>query len=180
MAAMILILTGAVIWLEVAAMRHVHRTALHAVQATPPAPERPTLEDLFAQTAGEITALLDLRACWFEPFPFDALLPRIEEGMILLPTAEPGVGPWSDSGVELAIRTNGLTLGRLVLVPNASTVGVCFPLTARHRAMAMAGQLGPPLAAALIAEDTSRINTLSAPIYQARSPSVRARGRSRT
>jgi hypothetical protein len=131
-------------------MRNLARRSLREAQTAYEAPPGARIEDRVAQTADEITALLDLRACWFEPFPFDVLLPRIEQGRIVLPTPEPGVAPCSDAGVELPVRSNGLTVGRFVLLPSAPTVGVVFSPTERDRAIAMAGQLGGPVAAALI------------------------------
>ena len=109
------------------------------------------IDDVLADAACEITALFDLRACWFEAFPFDALLPRIEPGRIVLPTAEPGVAPWSDSGVELPVRLNGLTLGRFVLQPGCPTAGAGLAPTARDRALAIADRVAAPLGAALTA-----------------------------
>src|SRR4029077_2664586 len=65
-----------------------------------------------------LIAMFGLRTCWFESFPFDVQLPRIEPGRIVLPADEPGVPSWSfDIGVELPVRCSGLTLGRYVLVP---------------------------------------------------------------
>jgi hypothetical protein len=150
MAAMILILAGGFAWLDVKAMRNLARRSLREAQSAYQAPPGSRIEDRIAQTAIEITALLDLRACWFEPFPFDVLLPRIEQGRIVLPMPEPGVAPCSDAGVELPVRVKGLTVGRFVLLPSVPTVGVVFSPTERDRAIAMAGQLGAPVATALI------------------------------
>jgi hypothetical protein len=150
MAAMILILAGAVVWLDVVGMRNLHRRSLREARAAYEGPPAARIEDRITQTADAITALLDLRACWFEPFPFDVLLPRIEQGRIVLPMPEPGLAPCSDAGVELPVRVNGLTVGRFVLLPSAPTVGVVFSPTERNRAIAIAGQLGAPVAAALI------------------------------
>jgi hypothetical protein len=154
MAAMIVILAGAALWLEVLVMRAMHRTSTRSAGSENHTPRDAPVEDLVARAAIEITALLDLQACWFEPFPFDTLLPRIEDGRIVLPVPEPGVAPWSDAGgVELPVRSNGLSVGRFVLQPGAATVGVRFPPSARDRAIAIAGQLGPAVAVALVGAD---------------------------
>jgi hypothetical protein len=155
MAAMILLLAVAALWLEVAALRNIHRASLRGVQIAQRARPQPRIEDLLTRTAGEIAALLDLRSCWFEPFPFDALLPRIEHGRIVLPVPEPGIAARHDAGVELPVRWNGLTLGRFVLQPAEPTVGVGFGPTARDRALAMATEAAAPLAAALTRGDAS-------------------------
>src|SRR5438445_13609558 len=60
-----------------------------------------------------LIAMFGLRACWFESFPFDVQLPRIEPGRIVLGADEPGTSSWSlDLGVELPVRHCGLTIGR--------------------------------------------------------------------
>ena len=153
MAAIILIFTGLVVWLEVGAMKRIGRQSLRDAQAAYAAPCTANIQDQLARTAGEIAELLELRACWFEPFPFDGLLPRIEEGRIVLPMPEPGVKPCADTGVELPVRVNELTVGRFVLVPAEPTVGVVFPPTSRDRAIALAAQTGPPLADALRSDE---------------------------
>jgi hypothetical protein len=149
MAAIILIGAGAVVWLEIAALKHIGRASLHEAQAAYDAAPGASIEEQLAHTARQLAALLDLRACWFEPFPFDDLLPRIEPGRIILPMPEPGVAPCSDFGVELSVRMEGLTLGRFVLVPPKPSVGIIFSPTARDQALALAERLGAPLAAAM-------------------------------
>jgi hypothetical protein len=153
MAAIILMFAGMVVWLEVGAMKRIARQSLREAQAAYVAPSSASIEDQLARTACEIAALLDLRACWYEPFPFDALLPRIEEGRIVLPMPEPGVAPCADTGIELPVRVNELTIGRFVLVPSVPSVGVIFPPTTRERAIALAARTGPPLVAALSSGD---------------------------
>ena len=92
---------------------------------------------LIENAAARLISMFDLCACWYEPFPFDDQLPRIETGRIVLPATEPGVAPWScDRGVELPVRHDGLTLGRFVLIPCAPTVGVAFSPGARRDALA--------------------------------------------
>jgi hypothetical protein len=96
--------------------------------------------------------MFGLQACWFEPFPFDVQLPRIEPGRIILPGTEPGVEEWSsDKGVELPVRFTGLTLGRFVLVPASPTTGVGFSHVARAEAIAMVERVGGVIAAAVLA-----------------------------
>jgi hypothetical protein len=156
MAAVLLALTGVVVWLEVHAMRCMHRTSLRDAQAAYPTRPGPYVEDLLDETAGTIATLLDLRACWFEPFPFDTLLPRIEQGRIVIPAPEPGVAPCCGLGVELPVRANGLTLGRFVLVPSVPSTGVIFAPTARDHATALAARSGSLVAAALMSADSVR------------------------
>jgi len=156
MAALILVLAGAVLWLEIVAMRRMHRATLRDAQGAYDTPADCAIAERVAHTANEIAALLDLRACWFEPFPFDTLLPRIEHGRIVLPVAEPGLAPCSRIGVELPVRMNELTLGRFVLIPPKPSVGVVFAPSARDRAVRLAEQTGPPLAAALLDGDSPR------------------------
>ncbi len=101
----------------------------------------------------QLIAMLDLRSCWFESFPFDAQLPRIEPGRIIVPADEPGIASWSAAAtIELPVRYRGLTLGRFVLVPAAPTIGVALAATARDEAMAMAASVGARMAAAVESE----------------------------
>ena len=85
--------------------------------------------------AGRIKTLLGLRACWFESFPFDRTLPRLEQDRVVLPAAEPGAQSYADwrpgLGIELPVEYRGLTLGRFVLVPDVPTCGIAIPPTAR-------------------------------------------------
>ena len=102
--------------------------------------------------ASRLTAMFALRDCWYEPFPFDEQLPRIEPGRILLPAAEPGVRPWTlDRGIELPVRYEGLTLGRFVLVPATATSGVALSPAGRDRALTLAARTAPAIAASLLA-----------------------------
>ena len=101
-------------------------------------------------TAAELAELFGLRDCWFEPFPFDALLPRIEPGRIVLPASEPGVAPWrTDTAIELPVRLDGLTLGRFILVPSMPSVGVVLPVDRRALAIVLAESVAPAIAASL-------------------------------
>jgi hypothetical protein len=95
----------------------------------------------------ELITMLDLRDCRFEPFPFDAQLPRIEPGRIVLPGEEPGLVPWSfDAGIELPIRFDELTVGRFVLWPRTRTTGIALPPTVRSDAIALATEVGRAIA----------------------------------
>jgi hypothetical protein len=115
--------------------------------------QSPATEAILYATATQLVATLELRACRFEPFPFDAQLPRIEPGRIVVPAAEPGVAPWSGAeGVELAVRHRGLTLGRFVLVPVSPTTGVGFSPSARDEAISVVSGLGAVAAAAMLAD----------------------------
>ncbi len=110
-------------------------------------------EPVIETATARLTELFGLCACWFESFPFDAQLPRIEPGRIVLPAAEPGVEPWSyGGGIELPVRFGDLTVGRFVLVPVAPTTGVGFAPAARAEAMAMAAAVGSEVVSALLNE----------------------------
>ena len=123
--------------------------------------EPPSGGPIAESTVPRLIALFGLRACWYESFPFDVQLPRIERGRILLPPDEPGVASWSgEVGVELPVRHGGLTLGRYVLVPSSPTSGVAFPATTRAEAIEMAAAVGTRIAAAV----TSRCSPSSAGI----------------
>ena len=94
-----------------------------------------------------LIAMFGLRACWFESFPFDVQLPRIEPGRIVLAADEPGIASWSlDLGVELPVRFCGLTIGRYVLVPASPTTGVDFSPTRRAEALSMVAPVGSLIA----------------------------------
>jgi len=100
-----------------------------------------------------LCAMFGLRACWYESFPFDTQLPRIEPGRIVLPADEPGVASWSgEMGIELPVRHGGLTIGRYVLVPATPTTGVEFPPTRRAEAIAMIADVGSAIAETIVAE----------------------------
>jgi len=182
MAALILILAFAVLRIEFNAMRRLLRSSLAEVQSVHVTPAASSLEDLLTRTAADLAVLLDLRACWFEPFPFDALLPRVEHGRIVLPTPEPGIAPCSFAGVELPVRAEELTLGRFVLVPSAPSVGVIFSPTSRDRAIALVTDLGAPVAAALARGDALRSRAYEAAValsaHETRATSDHNRSRS--
>jgi len=115
------------------------------------AAEAPAIDTVVDQL-GE---LFDLRACWYEPFPFDSQLPRIEPGRIVLPASEPGIRWWRcGAGIELPVRAGNLLLGRFVLVPEARTSGVALSPAGREQAIGLADQLGPLVAGARRADAT--------------------------
>jgi len=119
-------------------------------QITYPTDRAAEPRDLVRQFAAELTARFELRACWFEPFPFDRLLPRIEPGRIVVPAAEPGAQSFTEwlptHGVELPVRYGALTLGRYVLVPRVCTCGVALAAASRKHAFAGARLVGEELA----------------------------------
>jgi hypothetical protein len=100
-----------------------------------------------------LRAQLDLAQCSFEPWPFDALLPRIERGRIVLPADVVGArsyGAWqAEDGIELPLRIHELQLGRFVLVARDATRGVAFPISSRDRALDIAERCATLLAARL-------------------------------
>ena len=126
--------------------------------------QSPATEPIVRVIETRLVAMFGLRACWFEPFPFDVQLPRIEPGRIVLPAEEPGVASWSPgSGIELPVRHDDLTMGRFVLVPETPTTGVALAPSARAEAIAMATRVGALIAAAMIAESSgSRAPLLTA------------------
>lgn len=95
------------------------------------------------EVAAALVEVLDLNACTFEPFPWDAQLPRIESDRIVMPAEEPAIGPCRlDEGIELPVRWQGLPLGRFVLIPRMRTVGVALAPSAREKAIRLAGEFG--------------------------------------
>jgi hypothetical protein len=105
----------------------------------------------------QLTELLALRRCWYEPFPFDRQLPRLERDRIVLPAAEPGIAPWRlDEGVELPVRFGNLTIGRLVLVGETDTCGVAFLGSIRDRLIDLATRLAESIAGELREQALSR------------------------
>jgi hypothetical protein len=117
--------------------------------------DAPATDPIVRATSAQLVAVFGLRACWYEPFPFDTQLPRIEEGRIFLSADEPGVEAWSlGEGVELPVRHSGLTLGRFVLVPEpgSTTTGIGLSPTRRSEAISIATRVGTRIAAAMPAE----------------------------
>ena len=110
--------------------------------------------------ARDLCGLLDLRGSWFEPWPFERQLPRLEPGRVVLPPDEPGsrsYGTWRpDDGIELPVRFGDLVLGRFVLVPAVHTVGVVLDPSARQRAIELAAAYGRVLAHQYLSEGAPR------------------------
>ncbi len=101
--------------------------------------------------ADQLLDVLRLDACWYEPFPFDVQLPRVEPGRIVLPRTEPGIEPWTlDRGVELPVRVRGLPIGRFVLVTSGTTSGVALAASARAEAIRIATRAAADALAALV------------------------------
>jgi hypothetical protein len=120
------------------------------VRLTGPPPETDAV-------VSRLVAMFRLRDCWYEPFPFDAQLPRIETDRIELPAVEPGVIPWDlDSGIELPVRATGLTLGRFVLIASTSTCGVALSPASRAEAIRLAERVAPAVAGQLVASRCER------------------------
>jgi hypothetical protein len=110
--------------------------------------------DAAVETARDaLCAQLDLAQCSFETWPFDALLPRIERGRIVLPADVVGArsyGAWqAEDGIELPLRIHELQLGRFVLVARKVSTGVAFPISSRDRALDIAERCATVLAARL-------------------------------
>ena len=119
--------------------------------------EAPGTEPFVHATIAQLVAVFGLCDCWYEPFPFDTQLPRIEEGRVVLPADEPGVEPWSlGAGVELPVRYTELTLGRFVLVlePGSTTTGIGLSPNRRAEAISIATRAGTFIARAMLAEPT--------------------------
>jgi hypothetical protein len=120
----------------------------------PTSPEATSpLEPLDATTvATRLCELFDLCDCRFERFPFDAQLPRIEPGRMVLPAAEPGVESWRlDAGIELPVRAGDLLLGRFVLVASMRTSGVILSPAQRAEAISLAERVAPTLIDSIVA-----------------------------
>jgi Domain of unknown function (DUF4118) len=103
-------------------------------------------DDVLVSVRGELTQLLSLRTCDFEPPPFGVPLPRLERnGSIDTPHRRFARGEFTlpEEGVEIPVLGRG-RLGRLVVVPEPD-VGVS--LEERVVAIAISDQLGAALAA---------------------------------
>jgi hypothetical protein len=112
----------------------VRTTSEHPSLVSPPA----TVE----ATRLQLCAALDLVTCAFEAWPFDALLPRIERGRVVIPADEIGARSyrlWApEDGIELPVRIYGVQIGRFVLVPRVATSGIALPVADRERALDIA------------------------------------------
>ena len=83
-------------------------------------------DDVLASVRAELTQLLSLRSCDFEPPPFGVPLPRLERnGSIDTPHRRFARGEFTlpEEGVEIPVLGRGRQLGRLVLTPDPE-VGV--------------------------------------------------------
>jgi hypothetical protein len=159
MAVVVVALACVALWIDFHVVRYLYRTSGYR-RAVEPAPRSSDLEQLFQCTFRELTELFELRACWFEPFPFDTALPRIEPGRITVPSDEPGHPPVAYTSIELPVRLEGLPVGRIVLLPSAQTVRFVASPSARDTALELAAVLAGPVAAALKDDDTSRFGAL--------------------
>ncbi len=105
-----------------------------------------TADDVLKSVRDELTQLLSLRTCEFEPPPFGVPLPRLERnGSIDTPHRRFARGEFTlpEEGVEIPVLGRGRQLGRLVLVPDPD-VGVS--IEERVVAIAISDQLGAALA----------------------------------
>jgi len=119
--------------------------------------QSPSYGSLVDAVATEFRSRFGLIDCWYEPFPFDRQLPRIEPGRIVLPGAEPGIDSWNiGTGIELPVRWGNLPLGRFVLVPASPTTVVGLSPTDRTHATAIATEVAPTIAAALAVDEAGR------------------------
>jgi K+-sensing histidine kinase KdpD len=103
--------------------------------------------DVVLAAGAELTALLRLRSCRFEPMPFEADLPELERNGTLATTEfhyRDGGFELPAGGVGLPVLGRGQLLGRFVLEPAPAT-GVT--LEERVVAVALADQVGAVLAA---------------------------------
>jgi hypothetical protein len=107
-------------------------------------------DDLIAAAEAELSDLLGLRDCRFEPFPFDTTLPRLERQrtgwhklVIHQHEFEPVWGP--DHEVELPVELGGQQLGRFVLDSRPGAFPLLIPRHAREVAFALVDQLARAL-----------------------------------
>jgi hypothetical protein len=114
-------------------------------------------EEMLAAVREELTGLLDLRSCMFEPSPTGVPLPRLERTGVIsgerLHRFVSGEFALPEEGVELPVLARGRQVGRLVLEPES---GHGASLEERIVAVAIADQLGAALAAG---EGSSRSGT---------------------
>lgn len=92
----------------------------------------------------ELTQLLDLKSCRFEPPPFSTSLPQLRHGGVRVEPS--GNGGGLASQLELPVHGDGRLLGRFVLTMPADGTGVTLPGSDRAVAVALADQLGAALA----------------------------------
>jgi len=98
----------------------------------------------------ELVGLIALERCWFERPPFEATMPRLTHGRVVMPSEDPRVmqlDPTPSRLVELRVYGNGEVQGRFVLEFREPTVGLAVPEEVRTIAVSLADQLGVALAA---------------------------------
>jgi hypothetical protein len=159
MAAVVVVLAGVMLWIDFRIIRHLQRTSGYR-RVVEPAFRSSDLEQLFERTFRDLTELFDLRACWFEAFPFDTPLPRIEAGRIMVPDEQPGSPPTSYTSIELPVRLDDLPVGRIVLLPSAQTLRLVASPSARETALELAAVLSVPIGALLKDDNTARFGAL--------------------
>ena len=105
---------------------------------------RHTTADMIMVAQHELSALLGLRSCQFEAFPFEQPpLPRMDRsGVVAVMEYHPDGFALPADGAELPVLGRGNVLGRFVLVPQPNTV---VTLEQRVVAVAIADQVGAAL-----------------------------------
>lgn len=98
---------------------------------------------LIEQSAEELTALLDLKACRYVPTSPPEEVPVFTHGAIRVPSAIDGNAP--KSAVALPVRAHGQDLGHFLLVFPTESFGLRVSGDTRHAAVALADQLGVAL-----------------------------------
>jgi K+-sensing histidine kinase KdpD len=114
-------------------LAQVHRRAELAAGGEPPG-------RLIEQSAYELTALLDLKACRFVPAPPPGEMPVFTHDAIRVPAAIDDQAP--RSAVVLPVRAHGRDLGHFLLVFPTESFGLGVSVDTKHAAVALADQLG--------------------------------------
>ncbi len=94
---------------------------------------------------GELSSLLQLRACRFEALPFDEDLPELSHQGVRLPGVTFPVAEVVDRRVSLPVWGAGRPVGRFILDLAGGNTGIALPPEDRALAMALADQLGTVL-----------------------------------
>jgi hypothetical protein len=104
--------------------------------------------EVIASAVRELTEMLRLQSCRYEPWPYSEALPKLERSGALDSTVTMrytrGGFELPREGVEIPVLARGQHVGRFVLVP---TPGVGASLESRVVAVALADQVGAALAA---------------------------------
>ena len=104
---------------------------------------RHTTAEMIMVAQHELSALLGLRGCQFEAFPFEQSLPRMDRsGLVAVMEYHPDGFALPADGAELPVLGRGNVLGRFVLVPRPNSV---VTLEQRVVAVAIADQVGAAL-----------------------------------